>query len=75
MNVNSILNGLDPKLQALLVLLGLLVAEYLSVVTDGINHCTEQLILLLRTDVKVSQEMNVELLVEVRTEIIGYLVL
>ena len=54
MNVNSILNTLDPELQALLVLLSLLVAEYLCVVADGINHCTEQLVLLLGSNVKVS---------------------
>ena len=75
MYINSILNILNPELQTLLVLLGLLVAQYLGVVANGINHGTEQLVLLLGPDVQVSQVMNVQLFVEVGAEIIGNLVL
>ena len=40
-NINGVFNSLDPELQALLVLLGLLVAELLHVIADGVDHGSE----------------------------------
>jgi hypothetical protein len=40
-NVNGVFNSLDPELQALLVLLGLLVAQLFHVIADGVDHGSE----------------------------------
>jgi hypothetical protein len=71
--INRVLNVINSILKLLLEMLGILVGQFLLVVADGVEHCTELFELFFRSDVQVSQVSNVIFLENIITVIIGQL--
>ena len=70
MHINCVFNDLSSPPETLLEVLDEFIRQFLLVVTHGIDHSSEEFILFTRSNIQISQKLNVNFFVEIITKVI-----
>jgi hypothetical protein len=69
-NVNCVFNDLSSPSKTLFEVLDEIVGQFLLIITHGIDHGSEELILFTGSNIQISQKLNVDFFVEIVTKVI-----